>query len=131
MRSSHTDVLVRSSHTDVLAILLMLVDVPAVTSWCLLVVQFQNLFMRMSGGNEKEPQAKIKKINCASLLHAPRCLSITSKVPPTTDGTRLTTAWSLTSALLESRSHCYGRWGQRGSDVSRRRGQRGGDVSRR
>ena len=75
--------------------------------------------MRMSGGNEKEPLATIKKINCACLPHASRCLPVTSKVqgsgrgptrlirlvrrvPPTTDGTRLKTAWSLTSALLES-----------------------------
>ena len=56
VRSSHDDVLVRSSHTDVLAIHLMLIDVPAGTSWCLLVVQFQNLFMLMSSGNEKEPR---------------------------------------------------------------------------
>ena len=80
-RSSHADVLVRSSHTDVLAILLRNVDVPAVTAMCLHVVQFQNLFMHMSGGNEKEPQTRIKKTNCASLPHAPRCLSITSKGP--------------------------------------------------
>ena len=35
--------LMRSTHTDVLAILLRLVDVPAVISLCLLVVRFQNL----------------------------------------------------------------------------------------
>ena len=46
VKSTHTDVLtilVKSTHTDVRAILLGLVDVPAVTSLCLLVVQFQNL----------------------------------------------------------------------------------------
>ena len=35
-------------------------------------------FTRMSGGNDKEPLSRIKTINCASLPHAPRCLSITS-----------------------------------------------------
>ena len=36
-------ILVSSTYTDVLAILLRLVDVPTVTSLCLLVVRFQNL----------------------------------------------------------------------------------------
>ena len=37
------NVLVRSTNTDVLATLLRLVDVPVVSSSCLLVVRFQNL----------------------------------------------------------------------------------------
>ena len=40
---SSGNVLVKSTHTDILAILLRLVDVPAVTSLCLLVVRFQNV----------------------------------------------------------------------------------------
>ena len=65
----------RSTHTDVLAILLRLVDVPAVTSLCLLVVRFQNLWHqrgKIQGLHAHEwwqwegSLARIKKINCAS-----------------------------------------------------------------
>ena len=76
-------------------------------------------FVYMSSGNEKEPLArikkinKIKKINCAFFPLAPRCLPITSKGPTlckdlvrrvllTMDGTRLKSAWRLIGALLES-----------------------------
>ena len=77
--------------------------------------------MRMSGGNDKEPPARIKMINCDSLPHAPRRLSMTSKKahfgygrgptrltrlvrrePSATNGTILKFTWSTTSALLES-----------------------------
>ena len=76
--------------------------------------------MCKSDGNEKEPPARVKEIDCnchpkmlvnhIKRAHSvqgygrgpTRLIRLVRRVPPTTDETRLKTSWSMTSALQES-----------------------------
>ena len=111
----------RSTHTDVLAIVLRLVDVPAATSLCLLVIQFKSsdinearykAFMHMSGRNEKQPLARIKMINSASLHQdacqshqkGPLCARIwkrADQTDPTGEASTIDYGWNETENCLE------------------------------